>query len=240
MHQKESEDDNFDVASETAEKLSILRPVLKPTLFDRMMSIFRPYCVEIFSHCVDAFYPEKRALVEIAQDQNIVVDSDDEDIPEWITKMDNVNPIDGANHEPILDESNPQAPIQSDEADDNAKINGIEIVGAGPSTTEEPTAGKELVQQEEPTKEEKTKKRRLRRNESGYNKDLKRWVSRVELRNENLEKARQIFDMVIDNSKKNEEYTLSGIILELQKFENGWITRICAKTNALSYDYEFK
>ena len=136
MRQKGSEDDNFEVASKTADKLIALRPVLKPTLFDKTMSIFFAHIVLKYSTIASKPFTLTSDLVENAQDRNIVVDSDDEDIPDWITKMENVNtimenvnPIDGANREPILDATSPQAPIESGEGDGNAEMNGIEKEG---------------------------------------------------------------------------------------------------------------
>ena len=56
----DSDGDNIDIAHAAAEKLSILRPVLKPALYTAMLKHVRKYCVEIFEQSIQPFYPEKK------------------------------------------------------------------------------------------------------------------------------------------------------------------------------------
>ena len=52
--------DNIDIVHATAEKLSILRPVLKPSMYSVLLAHARKHCIEILEQAIQAFYREKK------------------------------------------------------------------------------------------------------------------------------------------------------------------------------------
>ena len=58
MEDEESESDNFDVVLETAEKIYIIRPVLRPGAISSLVQQMRIHCVEILNQIMASFLPE--------------------------------------------------------------------------------------------------------------------------------------------------------------------------------------
>ena len=57
LHDESSEEDNIDTLLETAEKLYILRPVIRSTTMDPLIVEIRKHCKIILDQVLDVFFP---------------------------------------------------------------------------------------------------------------------------------------------------------------------------------------
>ena len=57
IHSDDSDEDNFDIAMDTAEKLSILRPALRPNIIDPMLAEVRTRCIAVLGDTLNTLYP---------------------------------------------------------------------------------------------------------------------------------------------------------------------------------------
>ena len=84
----DSQEDNFDASLNIAEKISILRPGLKPTLLDDMVRILRPRCVSMFKEVILPIYhagiiQESSAAAKAPRDAK----DQEDDFPGWVAKL---------------------------------------------------------------------------------------------------------------------------------------------------------
>ena len=202
----DSDEDNIDITHATAEKLSILRPVLKPVLYSAMLKHVKKYCIEIFEQTIQSFYPEKRtATKKITQP---VMEIDEEELPIWMRKFKDQ----GLKTEEKADPENKNANEEGAETKkaDHNYMPAIEDVPKGPATKI---------------------KRRLKRADSDFDLTLKTWIHKNHVRNQLTEKAKNIFDFIIDDVKKN-DMSLSSIISDTARFEYAWSKYIDPDTSS--------
>ena len=290
LNTDESED-NITCLRNTAEKLSILRPVLKPQLFAAMMNIFTPHCAKMLSDVIQSFYPDVKVVIdEDTIEENDNMDEDDE-LPIWMKQMhqpimpgeekatNKESPPIEDMHQPIIpgqektsnkephpiehekpkvgDVNNGQTvvweseitlggsggqethPIQNEPSNVGNDEKSEEVGAASSSAPKTALDGSEKhpVSETEPgdvSKEKKKNesaepkspqrpplKRRLRRNDSGYEPGTGKWMRRSQLRNEVINEAKETFDFIIDVTK-NDESRLSAIISDLERCEVLW------------------
>ena len=83
MRLVESEEDNFDVALATAEKISILQPVLRPNILNPMMEEIRKQSEKVLTQTLNTFYPVK---IEPAKTPSLMTTRDEPApaVPEWL------------------------------------------------------------------------------------------------------------------------------------------------------------
>ena len=85
IHPEESEEDNFDLVYETAEKIDILRPILRPQLLMPLLNEIETNCVQILKQTLDTFLPNEKIVPETQPEGKTVEKA--EDVPDWLKKF---------------------------------------------------------------------------------------------------------------------------------------------------------
>ena len=206
LHGENELEDNFDLVHLTAEKLYIIRPILKPTVLDQLLNGIWIHIDTVFFQCVAAFYPQSSEIEnKIPDDMKPVdVDSDDECLP-WLKDLREQNKSTKREMEEF-DEDTYQPP--------NDTIPEDEPIVTGDAAQ---SVGKE---NESNIPSINVVKRRLRRMESDFDKNTKQIVHRNQSRTEMVNKAMSIFDMVVDYESVGT--TISAVISHIWKFEEEW------------------
>ena len=60
LHSVEDEEDNFDIMMDTAGKIYILKPIIRPQILDKMMGEILSQCEGVLAQTLNAFYPIKK------------------------------------------------------------------------------------------------------------------------------------------------------------------------------------
>ena len=83
LHGESELEDNFDLVHLTAEKLYIIRPILKPAVLEQILKGMWTHIDAVFYQCLATFYPEPNQLENNlpANTQPVDVNSDDECLP---------------------------------------------------------------------------------------------------------------------------------------------------------------
>ena len=196
----ESEDDNFDVALETAEKIYILRPILRPGTIAALEKQMRVHCLEILNQVMTSFLPEPITEQDEEKKREQARSVDDSATLGWLKKYVETNNMETS---PEVDEASSQQTV---------------------------APGKKI------TLTAKQAKRRLKREESGYDQKTKTWKERNSTRTELIAKACSIFDYIVDFSA--EEAKISTILAHLNDYEKEWtkFPRTVLTTKTISVD----
>ena len=205
IHGADSDEDNFDIVMDTAEKVCILRPVLRAELLDPMIEEIRLKSVDVLDETLNTFYPEPDRSSNNDGEATQAINVKVKQIPTWLKKW------------------APQKPRQEPEV--------VEPIN---NTADQDTATPMEREGEEVPKIKV--KRRLQRRCSDFDKITNAPIQRNEERSRLIEKARSIFNTIVDS--KDDGVTIAGIITHLIKFEECWtrFPKTTAEVNLESAD----
>ena len=85
MAGKDDDEDNFDILLSTAEKVSILRPILPPAVTNHLMKKMRAECREMLNDTICSFYPTEPDQLTDPIKKN--KDSDMSNVPSWLQDL---------------------------------------------------------------------------------------------------------------------------------------------------------
>ena len=83
-HKDDEESDNFDVVLDTAEKISILRPILAPNLLKPLITEIRRHCKIVLRHTLESFKPQVDRKLD---PKTVKKKKTTSDAPSWLAKF---------------------------------------------------------------------------------------------------------------------------------------------------------
>ena len=204
VHPDDSPEDNFDLIHETAEKLALLKPILQPDIYQPLQKLIRAKCPSLLKQVLLSLEPED-PQIELSG----LKTAKGPDVPDWMADLINPEPEQDKTEETVSATGPTKQQINRD----------------GP---------KRKICLEENHQKDEANKKRLKRNNSFWDKDTKRKTHKNELRDSIIMKAKAIFDYVIDDPQKDDP-TLSTIISDCARFETAWLK--CPNTAATVQSY---
>ena len=84
-HSGDSEEDNFDLVMQTAEKVYIIRPILRPGALEPIQTEVGKWCVQILDAVMKAFLRVEEEGPEETEDA--APTKDDSVLPQWLQKL---------------------------------------------------------------------------------------------------------------------------------------------------------
>ena len=174
IHKPEEDEDNFDIVLETAEKISIIRPLLRPEILLPLLSEIRKHCKVVLHDVLQAFIPVKNV-------KRVAIKEEKKELPDWLKKF---------------------IPIPQED-DNNQDCNDIDAAENDAESAPNVKVKKRLIRR--PSDFDKVKKIRIEPNQE---------------RNSMVEKAKCIFNIIIDT--KSDGLSVANTLSHLAQFEVEW------------------
>ena len=198
LRNADSEEDNFDVLHESAEKLPILRPIWKADFFKPLQNLARKHIIPPVKDCRLSLLPPMALEQVEGASQNV----QNGDPPDWMQELM------CENHG---DETEGQVDVQTEQAiileNNHASVEDV---------TDDPT-----LPESSPDHVQR-KKRRLRRNSSHWNKELNVKVRKNANRDDLIRTTKSIIAYIADDVK-TDEGTISEIIDDCMRLGRPWV-----------------
>ena len=86
LHPKEDDEDNFDIILDTAEKISILQPIMRPAILSPIMEELRSQCEQVLEQTLNTFFPSQVDSDEKLDSPTHKKSQPSEALPAWLSK----------------------------------------------------------------------------------------------------------------------------------------------------------
>ena len=218
LHDPASEEDNFNIIHDTAVRLSVIAPILRPKLASALFKEARNHARTVLLQCLASCDHTDENVLHKGVTQShadtlkeTINEDDDEDLP-WLNAFTSPKKPPAAS-KTDQDQTTPPSASKTDQDQTTPPA-------ASKTDQEQTTGNDEPAPNKTETAREAKVERRLRRNDSTFGKKTKTHKSKNASRLEMLEKGKTILDLLVD--KGSHGITLSSVLTITLKYEASW------------------